>query len=110
MQSLGREVDEAKNENKVDAIITRCITKARPYTEDQKGYIRGVNENGEFIYWENYDFISAFIIEEELKHEIANYLRIKEVEVNSKLIQAKCEAYELALTHTRPVENNKEEE
>lgn len=110
MQSLGREVDEAKNENKVDAIITRCIARARPQTEDQKGYTKGINENGEFIYLENYDFISAFRIEEELKHEIANYLHTKEVEVNSRIIQAKCEAYELALTHTRPAENNKEEE
>ena len=36
--------------------------------------------------------------------ELASYLRIKEAEINNKLTQAKCEAYELALTHTRPAE------
>lgn len=41
---------------------------------------------------------------EELEHEIGNYLMAKEAEINSKLVQTKCEAYELALTHTRPTE------
>lgn len=97
-------------EDKIGEIIDRCIARAKPQTPDQKGYNKGVKENGETFYYENFDLISAYMVREELEHEISNYLRIKEAEINSRLTQAKCDAYELALTHSRPVERAGEEE
>lgn len=94
-----------KTEDEVGNIIDRCIYRAMPKVEEQIGYTKYTNgETGLDDYLQNNDLISACVVREELEHEIANYLRIKEAEVNSKLTQAKCEAYELALTHTRPIE------
>lgn len=97
-------------EDKLGEIINRCINRAKPHSQDQIGYNKGVDENGLDIYLENYDLTSAYVVRDELEHGIANYLRTKEAEINSKLAQAKCEAYELALTHSRPVERIMEEE
>lgn len=91
-------------EDEAGEIIDRCISvaKAHGQYQNQIGYNRYANEKGEDVYFENDDLISAYIVRDELEREIASYLRIKEAEINSKLAQAKCEAYELALTGTRP--------
>ena len=92
-------------EDKVSEMIERCLKRSKPPVEL---YSKG--DGGS--YNQIFDGVVADIehATEELKYEISNYLRIKEAEINSKLIQAKCDAYELALTHSRPLERIKEEE
>lgn len=97
-------------EEEVGQIVDSCIERIKPRSPDQIGYLKFRNEKGEDTYFENSDLISAFAVREELKHEIGYYLRMKETEINSRLIQTKCEAYELALTHTRPMERVRGEE
>lgn len=92
-------------EDEVGEIIDRCIARAMPRDASGVGYIATENlDTHELTYFPNTDLISACVVREELEHEIGNYLRIKESEINSRLTQAKCDAYELALTHSRPVE------
>jgi hypothetical protein len=97
-------------EDKLGEIIDRCIKKATPVFEGEIGYIRVKCENGEDEYWKDDDLIKARVVREELEHEIGNYLRIKEAEINNRLTQVKCDAYELALTHSRPIERIREEQ
>ena len=96
-------------EDELCKIIDRCIDKARPYP-DEIGYRRCIDENDNDKYYECDYFIKDWVIRDELEREIASYLRIKEAEINSKLIQVKCDAYELALTHSRPIEKIMQEQ
>lgn len=85
--------------------IERCLKRCRPLVQ-----IYVENDDGTFN--EVHDGVVADIesATEELEHEISGYLSIKEAEINNKLTQVKCDAYELALTHTRPIERIREEE
>lgn len=87
------------------SIIERCLKRCKPlvtlYTK---------NEKEEF-----YPILDGTVADimnatEELEKELGHEISIKEAEINSKLTQVKCEAYELALTHTRPIERIEEEE
>ena len=86
-------------ENNVCKIIDRCLKRSKPpvklYSKDSDGSYYEISS--ELV-------VDAKLATEELEHEISNYLRIKEAEINNRLTQVKCEAYELALTHTRPIE------
>lgn len=94
-------------EDEVGEIIDRCIARAKSI--GLPGYSASENvDTHELTYFPDADLISACVVREELEHEIGNYLRIKEAEINSRLTQAKCDAYELALTHSRPVERIEE--
>ena len=90
---------------KLKSTIERCLNKCKLpvqlYVENDDGSFNEVPDGAVA------DIKSAT---EELEHEISNYLRIKEAEKNSKLLQVKCEAYELALTHSRPIERIIEDE
>lgn len=87
------------------SVIERCLKMCKPpvtlYTKDENGEFHAI-----------LDGVVADIMDAtgELEHEISMHLMAKEAEINSKLVQAKCEAYELALTHTRPIERIEEEE
>ena len=85
--------------------IERCLRRCKPPVE-----IYGKETDGSYFKIRDGAVASVDMAAEELEHEISNYLRIKESEINNKLTQAKCDAYELALTHTRPIERIKEEE
>lgn len=92
-------------EDEIAKIIGRCLGRSRPpvplYIKDDDG-----------SYKEICDGAAADIEQatEALVYEIGNYLRMKEAELNNKLTQVKCDAYELALTHSRPTERTREEE
>lgn len=93
-------------ENGIGKIINRCLKRCKPpvdlyVKESDGGYIK-INDGAVA------DVNSAT---EEIEDAIGNYLRlkIKEAEINNRLIQVKCDAYELALTHSRPIERIKEE-
>lgn len=96
-------------EDKVGEIIDRCIARAKRIGLPGYSVSEDVDTH-ELTYSPDTDLISACIVREELEHEIGKYLRIKEAEINSRLTQAKCDAYELALTHSRPIERIGEEE
>ena len=87
----------------IDKIIIQCLKNSLPpvklYSKDSDG-----------DYYEIKLGVVADIdsAARNLKNEINSYLSVKEAEINSKLIQVKCEAYELALTHSRPIERLKE--
>lgn len=93
-------------ENGIGKIINRCLKRCKPpvdlyVKESDGGYIK-INDGVVA------DINSAT---EEIGDAIGNYLRlkIKEAEIDNRLIQVKCDAYELALTHSRPIERIKEE-
>lgn len=83
--------------------IERCLKRCKPpvqlYVENDDGSFNKIHDGVVA------DIESAT---EELEYEISNYLRTKEAEINNKLTQAKCDAYELALTRTRPIETIRE--
>ena len=92
-------------ENEIGKIIDRCLNRCKPPVQL---YVK--NDDGSFDGLSDGVVADTRAAAEELEHEISNYLRIKEAEINNKLTQVKCEAYELALTHSRPTERIREEE
>lgn len=93
------------SKDKVSEMIGRCLRRSKPPVEL---YVK--NSDGSYNAIPEGTVADIDLAIKELKHEIDNYLFIKEAAINNRLIQAKCEAYELALTHSRPLERIKEEE
>lgn len=87
--------------NTIERCLKRCEPPVQLYVENDEGTFNKILDGAVA------DIESAT---EELEYAIRNYLSIKEAEIDSRLIQAKCDAYELALTHTRPIERIREDE
>ena len=87
------------NENEIEDLISRCLRHSKPqvklYSKDDLGNYNEIRDG---------TVADIDMVTKELKREIGNYIRLKEAEINNKLTQVKCEAYELALTHSRPTE------
>lgn len=92
-------------EDKVSIMIGRCLRRSKPPVEL---YVK--NSDGSYSAIQEEVVADIDLATKELEYEIDNYLRFKENEIDNRLTQVKCEAYELALTHTRPMERIKEEE
>jgi hypothetical protein len=96
-----------REENEIGERISRCLKRCKPpvdlYIKESDGDYIKINDGAVA------DINSAT---EELEEAIGNYLRlkIKEAEIDNRLIQVKCDAYELALTGSRPAERIREEE
>lgn len=89
-------------EDGIAKIIGRCLKRCKPP-------VKLYSKNSDGSYNAIFDGVVADIesATEELVDAIGNYLRlkIKEGEIDNKILQVKCDAYELALTHSRPIEN-----
>jgi hypothetical protein len=96
-----------REENEIGERISRCLKRCKPpvdlYIKESDGDYIKINDGAVA------DINSAT---EELEEAIGNYLRlkIKEAEIDNRLIQVKCDAYELALKGSRPAERIREEE
>lgn len=103
MAQIDRAITE---EDEIAKIIGRCLKRCKPP-------VKLYSKNSDGSYNAIFDGVVADIesATEELLDAIGDYLRlkIKEAEIDSKLIQVKCDAYELALTHSRPIERISEE-
>lgn len=92
-------------ENEIRKIIGRCLRGSKPLAP-----LYGKNDDGSYFKIRDGAVADIEQAAEALEYEIDNYLRMKEAEINNKLTQAKCDAYELALTHSRPIERIRENE
>lgn len=91
--------------DEVSEMIDRCFRRSKPpvelYVKNSDGSYNAISEG---------TVVDVDLATKELKYEIDSYLRFKKAEIDNRLTQVKCEAYELALTHSRPLERIEEEE
>lgn len=92
-------------EDEVSEMIDRCFRRSKPpvelYVKNSDGSYNAISEG---------TVVDVDLATKELKYDIVSYLRTKELEIDSRMTQVKCEAYELALTRSRQLERIEEEE
>lgn len=95
----------------LDDIIDGCIERAKGIGELGAGYTACQDvATKEITYVKCNDLVWGTVLKKELKRSIEHYLFVKEAGFENKVVQAKCDAYELALTRSRPVERIGEEQ